>query len=131
MNEHACMLCVYVKFNCACLCVFTAVSLQRVRLGCGCLFVHMCLLSRCVYVCLQGCAKGSITMCAAGGLWSVSAPRAPRTWLDRCVWRPSGLPSGGWLQHNVPIQAWKETSEISQDPCEEGAVIWGHVNLSL
>lgn len=47
-----------------------------------CLFDHiLLLLGVCLWV-----HKGSITLCAAGGLWSVSAPKAPRTWLDRCVW---------------------------------------------
>lgn len=52
-----------------------------------CLFVlKWLLLGVCMCVFVWVC-KGSITMCAAGGLWSVSAPKAPRTWLDRCVWR--------------------------------------------
>lgn len=37
---------------------------------------------------------------------------------------PSGLQSSSGQQHNVPIQAQKETTEISQDPCEEGG---GHL----
>lgn len=69
-----------VNFSCVCFCVYT----ECVHV---CLLVHIQLLSA---VCVFACAcMGSITMCAAGGLWSVSATEAPRTWLDRCVCRTS------------------------------------------
>lgn len=42
-----------------------------------------------------------------------------------------GLQDGSRQQHNAPIQARKQTSEISQAPRREGPVISGHINLSL
>lgn len=65
-----------------------------------------------------------------GGSGVSQHPRRQGHGLTGVCGGPSGLQSSGGQQHNVPIQAWKETTEISQDPCEEGAVMWGHVNLS-
>lgn len=58
-------------------------------------------------------------------------PRRQGQGLTGVYGGPIGVRSNSGQQHKVPIQAWKETTEILQDPREEEVVIWGHVKLSL
>lgn len=85
MWMHACS--VFRRNSIVCVSVYT-----RPRLYIGpsdYLFMYHCFsdVCVCVRVFLRVC-KGSAIMCVLkGGLWSAAVPKAPRTWLDRCVWR--------------------------------------------
>lgn len=62
-----------------------------------------------------------------GGSGVSQHPRRQGHGLTGVCGGPRGLQSSSGQQHNVPIQAWKETTEISQDPCEEVGGVLGHL----
>lgn len=83
-----------------------------------CLFHSIApLLSGCMCVCAHGFNNH---VCSRGALECLSNRGAKDMAWQVCAEGPSGLRSRNEQQHNALIQAWKETSEISQDPCEEG-----------